>query len=921
MKRTLAFALVSLATLAFTCLSADADVPVLTSSLEYVGNPAKNRWPKDADSYYRGALDLQFHRGALLVGSGEVETNPGPIHIYSTDPVTLQQKYEYSAGTEAISGSRVASWGELLVPSQDPHEKDPTVADVYIRGTNGAWRRHIGVNDDVPYKMTSTTGSVWSSTHVWDMEEFDGRIFTASYQLHWSTNRCVSFVNTGSITNAYRLFDYMAADGKRYRMWSLRRQMQLMRFESDLWAVPLSVVQPNYSVSDSNQYYNKLEVFHYNSSTKKFDEGRIPLSSLFPSISSNDFRLVLSAAGASPFDPLPTGKYDYLRVRLWHTTPFKGRVLYVGSYDTTQGNPALTSYPLPLMGCSAYMQTSGGKKTLKATRLSFDGDKEEYPWDFVVVGDTVYALTSKPNATTKVVRHSVWKSTDGVSFSRVLSFDFHQNMISLDYRDGWFWFGVGVKNATKGYAYDSKKDEAGAIYRVRLPQEPTSVEAVNPPATIEEGGTTAVSFRLTAQPASNLVLRVAARASQNVTLDKSSLTFTTSNWSTPQTVTVSLADDDVPDETPIVVTCGVDSQDIERGDFISAEVTSAPVVLSPIEDDYPILVNYESSVATITSLAYRVSIASFGAYAGEAATSASVSVSVYTNAALTALAGETRGTIAATGATNTFAVAGLRRGERYWLVARVVSLPQVVRTFTADRTLPIADAADLVNLLQDESNRGTVTSNAKSDAQPPNAYDNKTTKFGGYSLPVYLTYQFKTAQVVNGIGVKSIANGEASQHPTSIKLYGSNTTNNFELIFSRTGETGWSFSEWRRWIVANTNAYSYYKITISCSAKPCFVQELALYGLDLGEPAVVVPQPEFSTGGAPAPRFDGQGSFVVSIGNAVKGGRYRVYATESLSEPFKPVGEIVVASADGVLDFAVETAGKPSLFIKVGSAE
>ena len=78
---------------------------------------------------------------------------------------------------------------------------------------------------------------------------------------------------------------------------------------------------------------------------------------------------------------------------------------------------------------------------------------------------------------------------------------------------------------------------------------------------------------------------------------------------------------------------------------------------------------------------------------------------------------------------------------------------------------------------------------------------------------------------------------------------------------------------------------------------------------------------EFSTGDAPAPHFNGQGSFVVSIGNAVKGGCYRVYATESLSEPFKPIGEIVVASADGVLDFAVETSGKPSLFIKVGSAE
>ena len=917
MKQTLTFALSSFATLSITCFSAVADVPVVTSSLEYVGNPAKNRWPKDADSYYRGALDLQFHRGSLFVGSGEVETNPGPVHIYSTDPVTLKQTFEYSAGTEAISGSRVASWGELLVPSQDPHEKDPTEADVYIRGTNGVWRRHQSVKGEVP---TGTNSTVLASTHVWDMEEFDGRIFTASYQLHWSTNRCVSFINTGSITNAYRPFYWMSANGG-YTMRSLRRQMQLMRFSDQLYAVPNALVQPCYHVQDSNQWYNKLEIFTYNSSTKKFDESRIPMSSLFPNISSNDFRLVLSSVAETPFDSLPTRESDFVRVRLWHTTPFKGRVLYVGSYDTTAGSPALTSYPLPLMGCSAYVQTSGGKKTLKATRLSFDGDKEEYPWDFAVVGDVVYALTSKPNASTKVVRHSVWKSTDGISFSRVLSFDFHQNMISLDYRDGWFWFGVGVKNATRGYAYDSKKDEAGAIYRVRLPQEPTSVEAVNAPAAIEEGGSAAISFRLTAQPASNLVLRVAARASQNVTLDKSTLAFTPSNWSTPQAVTVTLVDDDVPDEAPIVVTCGAGVDDVERGAFTSSEVTSAPVVLSPIEDDYPILVNYETSVATITSLAYRVSISSFGAYAGVAATSASVTVSAYTNAALTALAGEAHGTIAATGPTNTFTVAGLKRGERYWLVARVVSMPQVVRTFTADRTLPIADAADLVNLFQDESNRGTVTSNAKSNAQPPNAYDNNSSKFGGYTLPVYLTYQFKTAQVVNGIGVKSIASGDVADHPSAIKLYGSNTADNFELIFSRTGETDWNFNEWRRWIVANTNAYTYYKITISCAAKPCFVQELALYSLDLGEPVVIVPQPEFSTGGAPAPHFDSQGRFTVSIGNAVKGGRYRVYATESLAEPFKPIGEIVVASEDGVLDFAVDTAGKPSLFIKVGSAE
>ena len=183
---------------------------------------------------------------------------------------------------------------------------------------------------------------------------------------------------------------------------------------------------------------------------------------------------------------------------------------------------------------------------------------------------------------------------------------------------------------------------------------------------------------------------------------------------------------------------------------------------------------------------------------------------------------------------------------------------QTAGTASANAHGDIQRTADLVNLLQDESNRGTVTSNGKSSAPAANAYDGKNTKFGGSTLPVWLIYQFKAAQVVNGIGVKSIASGDAADHPSSIKLYGSNTTNNFTLLFSRTSESNWSFSEWRRWIVANTNAYSYYKIELRCAVKPCYVQELALYSLDLGEPAVVVPQPDFSTGGAPAPHFDSQ---------------------------------------------------------------
>ena len=196
--------------LALAAACAGADVPDVTASLEYVGNPALHRWP--ADAYERGALDLQFHRGTLLVGSGEVENNRGPVHVYGTDPVTLDETFEYSAGTEALATFRLASWGELLAPSQDPREGDANIGHVFIRAADGTWRRHSSIGGSVPFKYNTSsgtkTGSTSASTHIWDMEEFDGRVFTSGYQLHWSTNHCANFVNTGSITNAYRPFYY-----------------------------------------------------------------------------------------------------------------------------------------------------------------------------------------------------------------------------------------------------------------------------------------------------------------------------------------------------------------------------------------------------------------------------------------------------------------------------------------------------------------------------------------------------------------------------------------------------------------------------------------------------------------------------------------------------------------------------------------
>lgn len=560
----------------------------MTSSLEFIANPQMERWPNNAGA--RGCLDLQFYQGRLFNGGGEVESNPGAPWLHSINPYDLSYQFEYDPGTEAIANYLVTSWGDLVTPSQDPHEGDANIGHVFSRTPEGAWSRFSSVGGSLP----AGSSKVSNNTHCWHMAEFDDRVFVACYNLLSSTNRFKTFEVCSPITSAYHRISYSSSftkffSKKTYQystINTLRRQVHLMQFgDRDLFAIGNTVVNP---ALWTNTNVNNQELYWYNRTTKQFEERSQHLSTIYPNLTTNDYRLV-----GRNLKLLATNECAYVWMRAWHPTTFKDRVLYIASYDTPpyaskvspfEDTIAWTSYPLPLMGCSATVSTD---HKISATRLNFGGDTENYPWDFAVAGDTVYTFTTKYNATTKLNRHIVWKSTDGVNFSEVLAFDFHQNMISLEYRDGWFYFGCGYKKATLGYSYDGTADESGAIYRVRCPQEPVEVIPSVGELTIAEGRSAQVSFRLSAAPTTNLTLRVGAtRDNTRFTTDKSSLTFTTTNWSTPQTVTITLQDNDVIDVNRTgVVACGVAGFDVERGEFCGAEATSGSINLTADDDD------------------------------------------------------------------------------------------------------------------------------------------------------------------------------------------------------------------------------------------------------------------------------------------------------------------------------------------------
>ena len=61
--------------------------------------------------------------------------------------------------------------------------------------------------------------------------------------------------------------------------------------------------------------------------------------------------------------------------------------------------------------------------------------------------------------------------------------------------------------------------------------------------TVDEGASATYTVKLDAQPASDVVINVTKSGSDDVTVSPATLTFTTANWDTAQTVTVAAAQD------------------------------------------------------------------------------------------------------------------------------------------------------------------------------------------------------------------------------------------------------------------------------------------------------------------------------------------------------------------------------------------
>ena len=114
----------------------------------------------------------------------------------------------------------------------------------------------------------------------------------------------------------------------------------------------------------------------------------------------------------------------------------------------------------------------------------------------------------------------------------------------------------------------------------------------------ENGGTDTFTVVLDAQPATNVVFDVASANSGEATVSAATLTFTTGNWNTPQTITVTGVDDAAIGNDSVNVTVSVDAA---SSDDAWDPLASETIAVTLTDDDSPGVTITQSGGSTDTT--------------------------------------------------------------------------------------------------------------------------------------------------------------------------------------------------------------------------------------------------------------------------------------------------------------------------------
>ena len=226
--------------------------------------------------------------------------------------------------------------------------------------------------------------------------------------------------------------------------------------------------------------------------------------------------------------------------------------------------------PTDLTGSVTFSRTYQGRTASQAVQVTVDDDDNPY---VVISGQKSLTIAEGTNQTVGVSlsQQPQWDTTgvfvtvaDSLSYNNTKMVTVNPGTLYFT-KDNWSQAQTVTITAVND-SVDQPSDLSGSVafsgmagfYEFRTLQvtveddeDPNIVVSGQKSLTIDEGSSQDVSVSLSRQPPANVTVSVAAAESLKdaVTLNASSLTFTTSNWSTKQTVTISAVDDSVYQST------------------------------------------------------------------------------------------------------------------------------------------------------------------------------------------------------------------------------------------------------------------------------------------------------------------------------------------------------------------------------------
>ena len=151
--------------------------------------------------------------------------------------------------------------------------------------------------------------------------------------------------------------------------------------------------------------------------------------------------------------------------------------------------------------------------------------------------------------------------------------------------------------------YNNNTTYSNVVEVIVVDDEVVGVTLPETTLTVLEGGNRTYTVVLNRQPTSDVVINVTKSGSDDLTATPASLTFTTSNWSTPQTVTVRAAQDaDAANDTASITHAVVASQSADEYDAVSI----AGVAVTVTDD--------ETAGVTVSETTLTVAEGGSGAY-------------------------------------------------------------------------------------------------------------------------------------------------------------------------------------------------------------------------------------------------------------------------------------------------------------------